>query len=614
MKETLLAAARDLDRGQVEAAVARLGDEPLSVCEQPLRIVALALWKRIFSATVTDAGKLRELFADLKIFEAAIVQPAYIWNVYQKLRGLEEVVGAERLSALVATTLWHRTVEANEVFFNIVFETFYRGGGKRCGEAWDQYLSAHADFIPTYWQFGLLTKTFPATSHAEIAGIARKSLSRIGREDLAPLYEVYLMQMRQAPAAEIMAAARKLASPEHRARIASYLTSMGFMPDEMKTAVTHYAELAGDKPGSRESIALMQSRLAGSERRWKDAVDDALMARAEPEFRDPADVVRANALARLGNFSEAIEILERIVNDKDASPFLQSRATFVRVTVEALKAGRTPAEDGVLKPFPELPGRPLAQSLWVGKKLRWIERLAIKSYLNNGWRFQLYVYDDPDNVPEGCEVLDASAIIPAREVFREGAGSGVHAGSVGAFSDLFRYRMLYERGGMWTDTDIINFRKFDPDGQRFVATEISDAGLVTLNGAMMAAPAGDLFQKLAYERAAKILSGERMFFTRVGPYLLAELVNELGPDSMPLMPPSFLSPVYWMNTGSLLEPYEKVMAKPEFKNAMNVHVYTEMWRTLGLGLDRPPPKSTFLGRLYAEHFEDFEPAREAALA
>jgi hypothetical protein len=224
----------------------------------------------------------------------------------------------------------------------------------------------------------------------------------------------------------------------------------------------------------------------------------------------------------------------------------------------------------------------------------------------------LYAYDDPDNIPKGCEVLDATAIIPAKDVFREGQSSGLHAGSVGAFSDLFRYRLLSKRGGMWTDTDVINLKKYDPDGQRFISTEITDAGLITLNGAIMAAAAGDELVVRAYDRARALLaSNEKMFFTRIGPYLLAEIALELGVGTIELMPPSFLSPISWMNTATLLQPYDTVMQRHDFRQAPNVHVYTEMWRTLGLGLDRPPSSDTFLGRLYANHFGE-EDAMELA--
>jgi len=153
---------------------------------------------------------------------------------------------------------------------------------------------------------------------------------------------------------------------------------------------------------------------------------------------------------------------------------------------------------------------------------------------------------------------------------------------------------------MWTDTDVINLRRFDPDGSKFISTEISDAGLVTLNGAIMAAPAGNAFMGRAYERACALLRAHEVFFTRIGPYLLAELMVELGVDSMALMPPNFLSAVFWMNTAELLEPYDSFMERLNKRDVVNLHIYTEMWRMLGLGLDKPPARDTFLGRLYAD--------------
>ncbi|MGH6994981.1 MAG: glycosyltransferase, partial [Stellaceae bacterium] len=334
----------------------------------------------------------------------------------------------------------------------------------------------------------------------------------------------------------------------------------------------------------------------------------------DSRFTGAADLLRAHALARLKDTSKARTILDAVAADETAPPYLHARVAFVRLTAELVERGLPLPADRPTRKFPPAIGRPLVQSLWVGRRLRWIERLAIKSYLDNGWRFQLYVYDDVEDVPSGCEILDAATIIPEGDVFAEGPGSGLHAGSIGAFSDLFRYRLLHERGGMWSDTDVINLRQFDPDGMKFVSTEVTDAGLITLNGAIMAAPAGDPFVARAYERAAALLRTDKMFFTRIGPYLLAELVVEMGVDTVELMPPDFLSPVSWMNTGSLLQPYETVAALPTMRAATNLHVYTEMWRMLELGLDRPPPPETFLGRLYARSFGERMRVEKAATA
>jgi hypothetical protein len=429
------------------------------------------------------------------------------------------------------------------------------------------------------------------------------------------LFAVYLKQTRQAPVSEIVAAARALMAPDHRSRVADYMTEMGYMPEELPIVVASFPDLVGDSDSDQAGTKLMQARLANAEGRWRDVIAFTDIARANPRYRCAADLLRAHALSRMNDTQKAVALLDDVVSDKRTAPFQRSRATFIRVTANLVERGLPPPEELQPKTFPTTPGRPLAQSLWVGPKLRWIERLAIKSYLDNGWRFQLYVYAEPDNVPEGCEILDAAAIIPAKNVFREGMGSGPHAGSIGAFSDLFRYQLLSKRGGMWTDTDVINFKRYDPDGQRFICTEISDAGLITLNGAIMAAPAGDALVARAYERACALLSSnDTMFFTRIGPYLLAEVAIEMGVEAVELMPPGFLSPVSWMNAGSLLQPFDVMTARQDIRQAINLHVYTETWRTLGLGLDRPPSPDTFLGRLYADHFVDEDSMRKAASA
>jgi hypothetical protein len=591
VKEALLSAARALDDGKPDDARTLLRAAPLTPGEHGLRPVALALWQRLLAdaAGMMSADDRRAIDPSLKAVTAAVKDASYIWNAYEAIPVLEATIGAGDTAALFATALWDRVLDGPEGLFTSVFELLFRGGNPHCLEAWRQYLDAHKDYVPIYWHWLLLTKTFARGHRA--AARAGALLEEARRADLLPLFDVYLQQMRQAPVADIVATALALADPAQRLRVADYMTGMGYMPDELPVVVSAFAKLA---PNDAASIAFMAARLANAEGRWHDAVAQTTIAAADQRYKDSAALVQAHALARLHEKERARDILDAVSADPKAADWLHARAMFIRVTAQQIEDGVALPEEKAPPRFAVTPGRPLAQSLWVGKRLRWIGRLAIKSYLDHGWRFQLYAYDDVADVPPGCEVLSASAIIPEKEVFTEGTGSGLHAGSVGAFSDLFRYRLLYERGGMWTDTDVVNFRRFDPDGRKFVSTELSDAGLVSLNGAMMAAPARDPFVARAYERAAALLKSDKMFFTRIGPYLLAELVAEMGSGVVELMSPGFLSPISWMNTGSLLQPYESVAARPAMRDAVNLHVYTEMWRLLGLGLDAPPNRETFI--------------------
>lgn len=78
-----------------------------------------------------------------------------------------------------------------------------------------------------------------------------------------------------------------------------------------------------------------------------------------------------------------------------------------------------------------------------------MELLSIKSFLDNNYKFILYTYnlDDKifnqlDKIFNDFELKDANEIIPFDEYFNDDRGAGV-----AAFSDYFRYKMLYARGG-----------------------------------------------------------------------------------------------------------------------------------------------------------------------
>lgn len=99
---------------------------------------------------------------------------------------------------------------------------------------------------------------------------------------------------------------------------------------------------------------------------------------------------------------------------------------------------------------------PIIHMFWHGAALSRIERLSLVSFLANGHRLQLHVYEEPGGVPPGVELLDASAVLPRERLFRH-----AKTNSVAIFADWFRYRLLHERGGVWADTDVVCLRPFD---------------------------------------------------------------------------------------------------------------------------------------------------------
>ena len=104
----------------------------------------------------------------------------------------------------------------------------------------------------------------------------------------------------------------------------------------------------------------------------------------------------------------------------------------------------------------------IVNGLWIGQTLSYIELLTVKSFMEAGHTFRLWVYEKVDNVPLGVEVCDANTIITSDRIFRYKTANafGHGKGSVSGFSDVFRYKLLYDQGGWWVDMDICCIRPF----------------------------------------------------------------------------------------------------------------------------------------------------------
>ena len=75
--------------------------------------------------------------------------------------------------------------------------------------------------------------------------------------------------------------------------------------------------------------------------------------------------------------------------------------------------------------------------------------------LRQGHALALYCYHPPSGVPQQVELRNAREILPESEVFRQPDGS------VAAFSDWFRYKLLQRGPGTWIDTDLYLLRPLD---------------------------------------------------------------------------------------------------------------------------------------------------------
>jgi hypothetical protein len=155
------------------------------------------------------------------------------------------------------------------------------------------------------------------------------------------------------------------------------------------------------------------------------------------------------------------------------------------------------------------------QSLWIGKQLSRLEVLSIRSFLANGHKYHLYTYEDL-KVPRGVVLKDARAILGKKHLHRQVGGCRVH------FSDLFRYKLLADRGGWWVDTDVVCLKPFDFRRDLVFGWQSAEE----VNGAVLFAEPGSRHMRMLSGLAMKCPPNAP--WGTPGPILLTRVAKRLG--------------------------------------------------------------------------------------
>jgi len=172
------------------------------------------------------------------------------------------------------------------------------------------------------------------------------------------------------------------------------------------------------------------------------------------------------------------------------------------------------------------PSDQVAQFLWIGGSLSLLEQLCLRSFVAHGYQVHLYTYGPVTGIPEGVRVLDGGEILSAERVFayKNGWGRGSYAG----FADLFRYHLLFQRGGWWFDTDFVSINPLPAPRDLWMASSFEGTAGPMANCCAMYAPAPG-HPALAWLRDAaehELATVPEIGFGQIGPYLLQKLVSE----------------------------------------------------------------------------------------
>jgi hypothetical protein len=148
----------------------------------------------------------------------------------------------------------------------------------------------------------------------------------------------------------------------------------------------------------------------------------------------------------------------------------------------------------------------IVNGLWLGRNLTELEFMTMNSFTSFGHEFHLWHYWPLNTKPirgnKKIIIRDAREILPEDRIFKYpdpmilGFGENSYVG----LSEIFRYKVLYELGGWWSDMDVTCLKSLDeietPYFFRF-------HGVLSIVGNIMKCPPNSELMKLCWDRANK---------------------------------------------------------------------------------------------------------------
>jgi hypothetical protein len=217
----------------------------------------------------------------------------------------------------------------------------------------------------------------------------------------------------------------------------------------------------------------------------------------------------------------------------------------------------------------------IVQSLWIGGRLSTMERLSIISYLEHGHPFHLYVYGPVADIPDGTLVRSGQEILPSEEIFCYQHGYG--KGSFAAFSNCFRYKLLGDRGGWWSDLDIVCLRSLDFAATHVVGSERRPHEAPQVSSGLIKALVGSPLMRYCFEASWKV-DRSTLRWGQIGPVLLRKAIEERAAPVKVLEPSAFYPIDYWQ-VWDLIRPQELP------SDSWAIHLWHSQWRCQGLNPD-----------------------------
>ncbi|WP_410002920.1 glycosyltransferase [Campylobacter volucris] len=206
-----------------------------------------------------------------------------------------------------------------------------------------------------------------------------------------------------------------------------------------------------------------------------------------------------------------------------------------------------------------------------------MELLSIKSFLDNGYKFQLYTYNLDDKIFNKLEKLfddfelkDANEIIDFKNFFYDNLGVGISA-----FSDYFRFKLLYLKGGVWVDLDMVCLNYFDFNKYDYIFNSESEINLKNqrITTSLLKFPKGSKLGEILLIEAKNIIKDNKLVeWGCIGPRFLSKWVKNLNLDIC-VLDYKKTCQVLWQDSRNFLSDNIYVDETQPF-----LHLFSQMWK------------------------------------
>ena len=233
-------------------------------------------------------------------------------------------------------------------------------------------------------------------------------------------------------------------------------------------------------------------------------------------------------------------------------------------------------------------------SLWIGEELSNMEMISINSHIKAGHKYNLWCYSKIKNAPENVNLCDAKKILPESDVFCYQTGLG--KGSFSAFSNIFRYKFLFEHGGWWVDTDLVAIRPFEfTDDYVFASERLKNGDIHPTTCVIKLPPKSDFALKcynksISYDRST-------LEWSTIGPKLITTYLKQSDYLNKFVKNPDIFCPIDWHEINTDLTLQRSI----DLSESFGVHLWNEIWRRLGINKNKEFDKNTFYEKLKSNY-------------